>query len=83
MAKKIKLENEAIVEPVAPKPSLVIDRNNLNLISAGFFSYKAKDLLACKEPGAFTAINAKNFGIRSGDIILCSNESEAVLVVVK
>lgn len=64
--------------------SLPIDRDNLTYITAGFWRYQHKgDLSECDVDGAFLCLAGKEFNIRKGDVVLCSNEKEVVHVVVK
>ena len=66
------------------KVVLPINRDNLTFITANLWRYHHKgELVDCENPHAFDSVAAKDFSIRSGDVVICSNEVGAILVVVK
>lgn len=61
-----------------------VTRDNFGLIAPGLYSYSHEGKVEeCQEEGAFKCVQAKNYGVRAGDVVLCKNKDEAVLVVVK
>lgn len=74
--------NEEVKEEL--KPFLPINRDNLTFITANLWRYHHKgELKECTLDHAFKSVAAKDFSIRDGDVVICSNEKEAILVVVK
>lgn len=74
-----------IVEAKEDESHIILTRTNLTLVVPGVFRYHHDEagLAVCKSKHAFHGEMAKNFGVRVGDVIICSNKSEAILVVVQ
>jgi hypothetical protein len=72
------------ITPVAPKRPALVTKENLRLIAPGLFLYlDAGDLSECHDPASFKCQQSKNYGVRPGDVIICKNLQQAILVVVK
>jgi hypothetical protein len=72
-----------VVEPREEEAHLILTRSNITLLVPGVFRYHHDGALSqCKTKHAFHGEMAANFGIRVGDLILCSNKTDAIMVVV-
>jgi hypothetical protein len=66
------------------KPAYVkVSRDNLTYLNAGIYILQIEDIESCKVKGAFMSRDAKDFGIRVGDLVICKSASKAELVVVQ
>ena len=69
----------------AKKDCLVrVSRDNFSTVCPGVFKYDhAGKVEECEDERAFQCVQAKNYGVRTGDIVICKDGEKAILVVVK
>ena len=63
---------------------IILTRANLTFVVPGLWIYTHDGALSdCKAKTAFHGQMAKEFNMRVGDVVVCKNASEAVLVVIQ
>lgn len=84
-AEKVETENaESLTKKEIKECKIKVTRDNFTMSTPGLYMYTHEgEVSECKHAEAFKCMQSKNYGVRKGDVVLCKNAKEAVLIVVQ